>query len=335
MIQEYPYKCSVITPVYNEERNINAFLNMLSEIYDPQIQFLIIDDGSTDKTFEIISNDSFIRNNNNIRIINKKNGGAAEARFVGINNSESNFIVFCDCDDKLDQFSIKKTLAEFEKNEEIDLALFDYYACSAHEEPTRFNYTIKNWPISGYTAFENTISLWGIHAFGIYRKETILAGYNAIKNIVGGSDNNVNDDELIARMAMLNARKITLSEGKYYYSENTLSTTRRVNSNLFKMAFTAQRLAEFITYMPSLSLLIPAVHLYMMRVATNLTIKRFLWRKKINNKSEWDLAVSSLIQKVKFKNIIEITKHNKKLLTWSLFKFMVLKAIYGFRNVKP
>ncbi len=334
MSQEYPFKCSVITPVYNEERNLSAFLSMLEEIYDPEIQFILIDDGSTDKTLEVISNDSRICNNKNIKIISKTNGGAAEARLVGINNADSGFIAFCDCDDKLDRLSLTKALTEFDNNAEIDLVLFDYYVCSSHNELTRFNYAIKNWPVSGYTAFENTIASWGIHAFGIYRKETILAGYFTTKKSEDNASNNVNDDEFIARMAMLSARQITLSEGRYYYSENTLSTTRRINGNLFKMAFTAQRLADFITGRTELNLLIPAVHLYMTRVATNLTIKRFLWRKKITHKKEWDSAVAALVGRIAIDNLIVITKHNKKLLIWSLLKVLALKGIYGFRNAK-
>lgn len=334
MSQEYPYKCSVITPIYNEEKNLNDFLSMLEDIYDPDIQFILIDDGSTDKTLEIISSDSRICNNTNIKIISKANGGAAEARLVGINNADSGFIAFCDCDDKLDRLSLSKALVEFDNNAEIDLSLFDYHVSLSHNDLARFNYAIKNWPVSGYTAFENTIASWGIHAFGVYRKETILAGYSAAKKFEANVTNNVNDDEFIARMAMLHARQITLSGGRYYYSENMLSTTRRINGDLFKMAFTAQRLANFITGRAELNMLIPAVHLYMTRVATNLTIKRFLWRKKIVHKQEWDNAVAALVKRIGINNLIVITKHNKKLLFWSLFKILALKGIYGFRNAK-
>jgi len=334
MSQKYLYKCSVITPIYNEERNIDVFLNMLEDIYDPDIQFILVDDGSTDKTLTIISNDSRVCNNKNVKIISKTNGGAAEARLVGIKNADSRFIAFCDCDDKLDRLSLTEALAEFDKNAEIDLALFDYYVSLSNNELTRFNYTIKTWPITGYTAFENTIASWGIHAFGIYRKETILAGYSAAKKFEDNASNNVNDDEFIARMAMLSARQITLSDGRYYYSENMLSTTRRINGDLFKMAFTAQRLADFIIGSAELNLLIPAVHLYMTRVATNLTIKRFLWRKKIIHKQEWDNAVTALIRRIDMNNLVLIAKHNKKLLIWSFLKILALKGIYGFRNAK-
>ncbi|HBV7858332.1 TPA: glycosyltransferase, partial [Citrobacter freundii] len=49
------YSCSVITPVYNEEKNINKFLDVLGKVNSSSIQFIIIDDGSSDKTSSIIA----------------------------------------------------------------------------------------------------------------------------------------------------------------------------------------------------------------------------------------------------------------------------------------
>ncbi|HEU4789883.1 MAG TPA: glycosyltransferase family 2 protein, partial [Flavobacterium sp.] len=87
---------SIIIPLYNKERYIeNAIQSILKQtITDYEI--IIINDGSTDKSKEIIS--KYV--SEKIRIIDHpKNKGLSAARNTGIKNATSNYITFLDADD--------------------------------------------------------------------------------------------------------------------------------------------------------------------------------------------------------------------------------------------
>ena len=328
-MQSKKYSCSVITPVFNEEKNISKFLSVLDKVNSPSIQFAIIDDGSSDKTASII--EAYFQTHNikeNIKFIRKDNGGAADARLLGIKNADSAFIAFWDCDDVIEPGSIDRALEKFSEDSNIDIVLFDYYAINNGEEQ-RFGYSIKNWPITGLIAFSNTIDSWGIHGFGIYRKETILSGYAIAHKFTNNKENNINDDELIARAAMLSARNVTISKGRYLYSDNILSTTRGVNKNLYKMSSTAINLLHLIEQDSRTLAFIPAVHLYMLRVSTNLFLKKYKWRGQLNNINEWNAGLKKMTSQITLKNIYIGTRKKPKLLAWSVVKFIVLRFFCG------
>jgi GT2 family glycosyltransferase len=84
---------SVIIPVYNGERFLaEALHSVLSQDYQP-IEVIVVDDGSTDRSSEIIH--SF----EGIRTIRQANQGVGAARNAGIEVAQGEFITFLDQDD--------------------------------------------------------------------------------------------------------------------------------------------------------------------------------------------------------------------------------------------
>lgn len=327
------WQCSLIIPVYNESKNILKCLKLISETYSKGVEVIIVNDGSTDDTESLAL--EFIRDNkiDNVFYFKQENKGAASARLYGIENSSTDYIAFLDCDDSVEQDAIERAMLKFSDGKEIDFVLFDYYSMSKNNSYDRFIYSIKNWPITGLEAFSNTIEYWGIHAFGIYRKSTILAGYKLCSEIKICSEdsNNVNDDELIARCAMLNSRFVALSDGKYLYSANDNSTTRRLNKNLFKMAYTTMSLRELISNRDDLRFLESPLNLYMLRVSTNLAIKNFKWKKQLSNKRQWVTAISMLVSHIQIKKLRVLLATRPVLLTWSMIKYICLWIVYSGR----
>lgn len=91
---------SVIVPVYNGEKYLEKCLDsIISQTY-PSIQLIIIDDGSSDNTFEIA--EDYKMKHQNIEVIHKKNAGLPQARKTGIENATGDYIVFVDADDWID-----------------------------------------------------------------------------------------------------------------------------------------------------------------------------------------------------------------------------------------
>lgn len=97
---------SIIIPCYNVEKYVEKCIDsIISQDYE-DYEIIAINDGSTDKTLEIL-NKKF-RNDSRITIVNQQNKGLSEARNIGISKAKKEYIVFVDSDD---YFGSEKTLS--------------------------------------------------------------------------------------------------------------------------------------------------------------------------------------------------------------------------------
>lgn len=92
-------KLSVIVPVYNVEQYLRQCLDSILAQTFTDIEIVIVDDGSTDKS-GIIS-DEYAQKDSRIMVIHKKNGGLADARNAGLDVISGDFVSFVDSDDWL------------------------------------------------------------------------------------------------------------------------------------------------------------------------------------------------------------------------------------------
>lgn len=99
-IDEKNYKVSVIVPAFNVKQYIQRCIDSLLNQSYPYIEILIIDDGSTDGTGNIVN--KLYSDISNIKIFHKDNGGLSEARNYGIDRSRGQYITFVDADDYVD-----------------------------------------------------------------------------------------------------------------------------------------------------------------------------------------------------------------------------------------
>lgn len=86
---------SVIIPLFNKEFTIETTLKSVLEQTYTNFEIIIINDGSTDNSLEIVKKNTDKR----IHIFEQENKGAASARNLGINKASSNLISFLDADD--------------------------------------------------------------------------------------------------------------------------------------------------------------------------------------------------------------------------------------------
>ena len=89
---------SIITPCYNSEKFISdTILSVQKQTYT-HWEMIIVDDGSKDKTVEIVQN--FMENDHRIQLMTlNKNSGAAKARNAGIEKIRGKYMTFLDADD--------------------------------------------------------------------------------------------------------------------------------------------------------------------------------------------------------------------------------------------
>lgn len=88
---------SVIIPVYNVELYIKRCIeSVISQTYK-NLEIILIDDGSTDKSGKIC--DWYLKKDNRIKVVHQKNQGLSVARNTGLNMATGDWIAFLDSDD--------------------------------------------------------------------------------------------------------------------------------------------------------------------------------------------------------------------------------------------
>ena len=114
---------SVIVPVYNAQDFIKISLQSVLDQTYPNFEIICVDDGSTDRSAEIIR--KFMCEDSRIRLIQIENHGQGYARNLALSEAKGEYVMFLDADDYIENvtFDIAITRAEQEK---ADLVLFDW-----------------------------------------------------------------------------------------------------------------------------------------------------------------------------------------------------------------
>ena len=107
-------KVSVVVCTYNGEKIIKSLLDSLKKQTYNNLEVIVVDDGSTDKTSEIVKGYPFKL------VKHKKNRGLADARNTGVENSKGEIIVFTDDDCIADKDWIKEIVNCYRKNPEVN-----------------------------------------------------------------------------------------------------------------------------------------------------------------------------------------------------------------------
>lgn len=104
---------SIIVPAFNCEAYLeNCITSLLQQTYTP-LEIILVDDGSSDGTSQIC--DMYASKYNRIRIIHKRNEGAAAARKDGILLASGDYLVFVDADDSVEVNHVKYLMQYAEK----------------------------------------------------------------------------------------------------------------------------------------------------------------------------------------------------------------------------
>lgn len=88
---------SIIIPIFNVEAYLSKCISSISEQTYKNLEIILVDDGSTDKSYEIC--EEWARVDHRIVVIHKKNGGLSDARNAGLNKAKGEYVSFIDSDD--------------------------------------------------------------------------------------------------------------------------------------------------------------------------------------------------------------------------------------------
>lgn len=113
---------TIFTPAYNRGYTIHKTYESLKRQTNKNFKWLIIDDGSTDNTRELI--EKWIKEDNKFEIsyIYKKNGGMHSAHNTAYENIDTELNVCIDSDDYMPDDAVEKILSFWEKNKSDEIA---------------------------------------------------------------------------------------------------------------------------------------------------------------------------------------------------------------------
>ncbi|MBQ6414478.1 glycosyltransferase [Candidatus Saccharibacteria bacterium] len=162
-------KVSIVVPMYNSSEYLRECLDSLAGQSLKEVEFVLVNDGSTDSTLEIAN--EYRRNDKRFRIIDKENTGYGDSVNKGIDLAKGEYVGIVEPDDYCDKemFGILYDIARINK---VDVAKTGYYLYSKGETKVQAplfknesEITIE--PIKKYVVFFEPPAIWS----GIYRRE--------------------------------------------------------------------------------------------------------------------------------------------------------------------
>jgi glycosyltransferase involved in cell wall biosynthesis len=125
MKESYGPVFTVLVPTYNQAKYISFALDSLINQTYQNWEAVVVNDGSTDQTQEIIA--SYAKKDQRIRIINKENGGAGSALNEGLKNARGRWICWLSSDDLFEPDKLEVHLRAMQDNPDIRFFHTNYY----------------------------------------------------------------------------------------------------------------------------------------------------------------------------------------------------------------
>lgn len=239
-------KVSVIVPVFNNEKYISKCIeSILLQSYS-NIEVVIVNDGSTDKSEQIIK--EYREKDERILYLSQYNSGPSEARNNGIVNSTGDYLVFIDSDDKVDKYYIESLLNTM-INSKVDLVCCGYKDYSKYGIVNHTDFNMEgNIPLNDVLDMI-CVGTGGVLWSKIFKKEIIS------KNNLRLNKNICMSEDLIFTLEYATHSRSFKSIKKYLYHYNRLnenSISANINLEHIKNSITVcesiEKVLSFVGY---------------------------------------------------------------------------------------
>ena len=121
---------TVIIPAYNAQRYLAQCLDSIFTI-EHEIEVIVVNDGSRDKTKEIL--DEYQKEHDNLVCIHQNNSGVSYSRNVGLKAARGEYIIFADADDIFDKVMFERLICPL-NDREYDFVFGDYETIGENDE---------------------------------------------------------------------------------------------------------------------------------------------------------------------------------------------------------
>lgn len=229
---------SIIIPVYNVEAYLHKCLNSILNQTMKDFEVILIDDGSTDKSNDILK--YYCSKYKNFKLIEKNNSGVSESRNIGLKHATGKFISFIDSDDFVSPIFLER-LCNCAKKTNADIVSCNYYINNSannknHAYPIKLKSNVYEKPkILRALIYDTRIHY---HVWNKLFKRSII-----INNNITFPDMCFEDTEFTIKAFYFSSKIAVINETLYYYVKRNSSlvsniSEKKLNDYLYTLVVT-------------------------------------------------------------------------------------------------
>ncbi len=207
-------KVSIVVPIYNGEKYIeNCVKNLLAQTYK-NLEFILVDDGSTDNTSKICDLKAML--DPRFVVVHQENGGLSAARNAGTAKATGDYILYYDVDDDITEDLVKDNL-ELAIENDADVVMYNFWYHNVDENNRIENSYSYDFCGSGDEFFHHCLSK-------TIKREIFNAPWNKLYRLSFIKENNLKflpeypiyEDIIFASNMLQYADKIVVNSRRYY-----------------------------------------------------------------------------------------------------------------------
>ena len=225
---------SIIVPVYGVEKYIERCARSLFAQTYPNVEFIFVDDGSPDRSVDILEKTMAEFPHRQVKLIRKSNEGQSYARRDAIKASHGDFLMFVDSDDWIEPQAVEKLLAAAEG---ADIVCFGFWKEKGKTRKLDFE---KDSSVANPTLFVKrlyTYRSYGYLCTKFFRRHTLEGVFFPRYSM--------HEDIVVSTQALQKASKITnLKEGLYHYDRTVSGASTRASKKL-RRTLSARNMMDF------------------------------------------------------------------------------------------
>ena len=328
MISDNDVIFSIILPVYNVEQYLPKCLDSLINQTLKNIEFICVDDGSTDSSLKILK--EYAQKDDRFVIVSQENQGQGTARNNGVKLSSGKYIMFVDPDDWIKIDTVEKLYNKFIETD-AQVLQFDYISYVEDEDSyfeaqtidnlkNKYDINIEhksffNWKDIKSCCFNLGMAVWS----RAYSREFI------VKNNVHCSAGRNSEDCLYTIMSILLADKISYLDKALYFYRIRIGSC--VNSYSEKILGVFKILEEIETFLQNNNLLKELESEF-----SNFKIETLAFDMKICPKScfnEYKKSSRKILSKEEYKKMLSL--NHKTLSIWEKIFSIRNKCEFGLK----
>lgn len=239
---------SVLVPIYNIERYIGQCIESLIEQEYKNLEIILVDDGSTDRSPEICN--IYEKKDNRIKVIHKKNGGLVSARKVGLEAAKGKYIGYVDGDDWIEKdfyYSLYNSIIKYDADVVIggySRDLFDKKTCLNNAFPFGFyegeklkNLYIKMISYGDFYRHGVTTYLWN----KLFKREIVYPYQMNMDERIS-----IAEDAAVVYPLLLNSSKIVITDNHNYHYRQREDSMLKTIGNFHNESFRLKVLYEYL-----------------------------------------------------------------------------------------
>ena len=231
-------KISIIIPAYNVEKYLDECLSSCfrQDIPASAYEVIIVNDGSVDTTLQIA--EQWKERHENIKVISQSNKGLSEARNMGMQSAEGDYIMFLDSDDWIADNCLGM-ITETCCKECLDILQIGAAKVNADSQYRLVTYPSEKTVYDGKSVLKKKFNISA--PFGIYRKDFLTSHAFSFYPGIYHEDN-----EFTPRVFYRAERVMAINDIIYYVRHTPGSITRSVNpKRIFDLMTVVESLLNF------------------------------------------------------------------------------------------